>query len=174
MNRLSRFFALGLLIVAMLATSAGPVFAWGSSGGDGSRYDQIQEKAVFFNNSGSTLSSGSVVILDVSGTGVTRNTTLGGYITTTTAADSVMVVGVTSESSCADQTPCVVVTKGPALTTCQDSTDAVTASTAVGTTATAGRCGGGTNLGIALEASGDTAASDFSNIWIWVDPTGAD
>ena len=170
--RKNKFVLISLVAVLVVFSATGFAFAWGSQGGDGSRFDALQEKSVFFNNSGSTLTSGSVVILDRTGTGVTRDTTLGAYITTTTTADSIDVVGVTSSTSCLDQTPCVVVTKGPALTLCQDSTDAVSTGASVGTTATAGRCGGAADnaaiLGEALEA-GQTGG-DTSVIYIWVDP----
>ena len=82
--------------------------------------------------------------------------------------------GVVKSVSAADQTPVIVVTKGPVETTCSDSSDGVTQFAAVGLSGTAGRgneCGGGTNLGIALEA-GDGTNSD--ELRVWVDPTGAD
>lgn len=148
-------------------------YCWGSTGGDGTNYRQLQETAIFFNNSGSTLTAGMVVILDTAGSGVSAGTTLGSYVTTVSGADSVLAVGVVNSTSVADQRPVSVVTKGPADTLCMDSTDAVTINTAVGTTTSAGRCGGGTNLGIALEA-GSGANNEEGGMVIWVDPTGAD
>lgn len=162
-----------VVIGAALLIQPVNVFGWGSAGSDGKNYRSLQETAIFFNNSGATLSAGDVVILDTAGTGVTAGTTLGGYVTRTTSADSVLAVGVVLSTSVADQRPVAVVTKGPADTFCLDATDAVTINTAVGTTTTAGRCGGGSNLGIALEA-GDGQDAEPGGIVIWVAPTGAD
>ena len=182
------FTSLAILLFVCVAISGIAVtnaHAWGSASGDGGDYHQLQETAIFFNNSGTTLSQGDVVVLDVDGTNVTTGTDLGSYVTTTAQeddshyeADSVLAVGVVLSSSVADQHPVVVVTKGPALTTAADSTDAVTEFAAVGTitsdhalTAGGPYCGGGTNLGIALEAGDGT---DGDQIIVWVDPTGAD
>lgn len=163
-----KFMSLALLFALVLAFS-GVCFA-----GDGSNYRQLQETAVFFNNSGYTLSAGSVVILDTAGTGVTAGTTLGSYVTVVDGADSILAVGVVVEGfDSADQTPVVVVTKGPVDTLAYDSSDAVTINTAVGTTATGTGhhfCGGGTDLGIALEAGDGT---DTGKLIVWVAPTGA-
>ena len=165
------FILASLLLMSSALINSSEVFGWGSTGGDGTLYRPIQETAVFLNNSGSTLSAGDVVILDTAGSGLTAGTTLGAYITTTTGADSIMAVGVVKSTSVADDLPVVVVTKGVVDTKCHDSTDGVTVATAVGT-ATSGRaCGGGTNLGVALEAG---AGYDEDYLFIWVDPTGAD
>ena len=141
--------------------------------GDGSNYRQLQETAVFFNNSGTTLTGGAVVILDTAGSGVTAGTTLGSYVDTVQTADSILVVGVVVEGfTSLNQTPVVVVTKGPVDTVVADSSDAVTINTAVGTTPSVilGAAGGGTDLGIALEAGGTT---DGEQVIVWVNPTGA-
>jgi hypothetical protein len=162
-------FSLFALLIALVLTVSGVCFA-----GDGSDYRQLQETAVFFNNSGSTISSGDVVILDTAGTGVTAGSTLGAYVKIAPAsADSVLVVGVVgeSQSACLDQTPVIVVTKGPVDTFAADSSDAVTIDTAVGTSVVSGYAGGGTNLGIALEAGDGT---DSGKLIVWVAPTGAD
>ncbi len=161
------FIFSALLIVSILAVS-GVAFGWGSQGGDGSDYGQLQETAVFYNNSGAKMVHGQAVVLDSTGT---AGSTLGAYVTTLKTADSVLVVGVV-KSPAADGTPVVVVTKGPIDTLVADSTDAVTTLTAVGTSTTElGAVGGGTNLGIALEAGDST---DGSYLFVWVDPTGAD
>lgn len=175
MKNSKKFFSALLAIVFGAAILINPsrVFGWGSAGSDGKNYRSLQEVGVFFNNSGSTLSAGDVVILDTAGTGVTAGTTLGAYVTTTTSADSVLALGVVLSTSAADQTPVAVITKGPADTFCLDNADAVTVNTAVGTATTAGRCGGGTNLGIALEA-GDGQNAQPGGMVIWISPTGAD
>ena len=163
-----------LIAALLLGGFAGNAYAL-SSGGDGSNYAALQETAVFFNNSGATLSAGQVVILDTAGTGVAADTTLGSYVTLVSGADSVLAVGVVKSTESLDQTPVVVVTEGPVDTYCVDSADAVSINTAVGTASDAqsmtGRCGGGTNLGIALEAGG---GGNFGKLFVWVSPTGAD
>jgi len=179
---MKKLFTFSALLFAVVLMSSGVAFGWGAAGSDGSNYQALQETAVFFNNSGGTLSAGDVVIIDPSGPGVATGTTLGAYVSTyqarsvagTTAADNLLAIGVVKSTSVADQRPVAVVTKGPALTTCADSGDAVTQFAAVGTsggTETADQCGGGTNLGIALEAGDGT---DGDSLIIWVDPTGAD
>lgn len=168
-----------LLIVSVFAFN-GVAYGWGSTGGDGSDYGQLQETAVFFNNSGGKLVHGMAVVLDLDSTASstapvkiapTAGTTLGSCVETTTDADNVLVVGVVKVAS-ENQTPVVVVTKGVIDTLANDSSDAVTTATAVGTTtASGGSIGGGTNLGIALEAG---AGTDADYLMVWVDPTGAD
>jgi len=171
-----------LLVVSVLGYNQA-AYGWGTTGGDGTNYAQLQETAVFFNNSGSTLTEGMVVVLDISGEGVSSGTTLGSYVTLTglgqpgaTSADLVSTIGVVKSASVADQRPVVVVTKGPVDTLCADSGDAVTALNSVGTsdvltTTGNGLCGAGTNLGIALEAGDGT---DTGNIFVWVQGIGSE
>jgi len=169
-------YSIATLLFAGVLAYSGVCFGWGATGGDGSRFAQVQETAVFLNNSTTTMSAGQVVILDSSGT---AGTDLGSAVTHVNAADSVLVVGVVKSVLVQAAQPVVVVTKGPIDTQCADSSDAVTTVTAVGTTASGdsggtngiGLCGGGTNLGIALEAGDGT---DTGNIFVWVSPTGAD
>lgn len=181
MKKSTLFFATLLFacVVAISSLAIKEVYGWGAATGDASNYRQLQETAVFFNNSGVTLVEGDVVILDVDGAGVTTGTTLGAYVTRTNVAnasralaDNILVMGVVRSTSVANQRPIVVVTKGPALTTADDSSDVVSNFTAVGTSGSnTERAGGGTNLGIALEAGDGT---DDDQIIIWVAPTGAD
>uniref|UniRef100_A0A6M3IMM5 Uncharacterized protein n=1 Tax=viral metagenome TaxID=1070528 RepID=A0A6M3IMM5_9ZZZZ len=170
-DKMKRLLTLSTLLIVSVFMVSGVAFGWGSTGGDGSNYRQLQETAVFYNNSDKTLYHGDVVILDSTGT---SGTTLGSYVTYSSAADSVLVVGVVVQRSLADM-PVVVCTKGPALTRIDDSSDAVTTLTAVGTSGSSGatnsNAGGGTNLGIALEGGDGT---DADEIIVWVDPTGAD
>jgi hypothetical protein len=158
-------------LIACLFAVSGVAFGWGS--GDGSDYGQLQETTVFFNNSGVRLVHGMAVIIDVSGTGVTAATTMGAYVTGATAsADSNYVVGVVKEAA-NDQMPVVVVTRGPIDALVQDSSEAISAGTQVGTagTGTIGCVGAGTNLGVALEAGDGT---DGSYLYIWVNPSNSD
>lgn len=170
MNR--KLFSLTALLFAFVLAFSGVVFAWGTSGGDGSNYGQLQETAVFFNNSGVRLAHGEAVCLDLNGTGVTAGTTLGAYVEDLSTADSVLAIGIVKVAS-DNQTPVIVVTKGPIDALAADSSDAVSSGAAVGTTASGetGSIGGGTNLGIALEAG---AGTNGDYLFIWVDPTGAD
>lgn len=149
----------------------------------------------YFNNAGSALTSGTVVIFDRTGTGVNvgisgaltttptsagRNnvdvdgtdgdvTNIGTYITTTSTNDVAGVAGVVDDNSCADQTYCRVQVFGPRLARCSDSTDAVTTGNAVGTTTVAGTYGGGNGLGVALGACN---AADGANDWVFIRPGG--
>ena len=166
-----------LLIIPMFN---GVALGWGSSGGDGTSYGALQETAVFFNNSGSTLSAGDVVILDLSGTGVASGTTLGAYVTTTTSADVQYVAGVVKTRSSADQTPVVVITAGPAETFCDNVNGTALVNGlnnlggkiqggAVGTYTTAATCDSGSNLGISLGAAGGVDKNDNNKSWVWVE-----
>lgn len=160
-----------LLFAAVLAFS-GVAFGWGSSGGDGSNYRALQETAVFYNHSGATLTTGQAVILDASSDDITTGSTLGAYVTTTVIADYVPVVGVVAEGSFIDESPVVVITKGPAYARAADGTDNLTGYIGVGTTAigtSKGYVGGGTHLGYCLE-NGD--GTDGHLQMIWVQPTG--
>lgn len=176
----NRNFVYSLLLVSFLSLSVtGKVWAWGATGSDGSNAQALQETAVFFNNSGATMTAGTVAILDTGGTGVATGSTLGAYVTSPSAfaaagskADAILGIGVV-KSTASNQMPVVVVTKGPVDTLVDDSSDAVTIRTAVGASGLAGsnNAGGGTNLGISLEQG---SGSDGDQIYIWVDPTGAD
>ena len=173
--RKSRLFTLiALLFVNVLAFN-GVVFGWGTTGGDGKDAYALQETAVFFNNASTIMTAGDVVVLDLSGTGVSAGTTLGSYVTTTTTADNHLAVGIVKSTS-PDQTPVVVVTKGPAIAKVADATDHAIAGSEVGTTTIASHIGGVVedttkyfygSVGMALE-DGDT--TDPDTIWIWVDP----
>lgn len=169
-------FAVAAFLLVSIFVAKEVVYGWGASSGDGGRYTQLQETAVFFNNSGGVLSAGDVVILDTTGTGVSSGTTLGGYVTSTTSADSTLVVGIVKSVSSADQTPVVVVTKGPTPANCQNAAGTnVIAGTAVGSYTTARTCDSGTNLGIAIApGAGLNYLSTGNQSWVWVDPTGAD
>lgn len=154
------FTALLFLSVLLISRAA---FGWGSTGGDGSNYGALQETAVFYNNSDTQLLAGNVVVIDRS---ATATTTLGAYVTRTIVPDSIEVMGIVKTES-ANDTPVVVVTRGPIQARALDSSDPVYAGTAVGTSTTAGYIGGGKRTGFALEAGDGT---DTDELWIWVDP----
>lgn len=172
-----------LLVPLFVFTFSGTVFGWGSTGGDGSDYRQLQETAVFYNNTAAGAHSdysvyhGQAVILDTDGSDVSSGTTMGAYIEKPASgsgnADSVLVVGVAAGSGgpWLVSRPIVVVTKGPALVQVEDLSDAIAAGDSVGCGDILGEgsIGEGTNLGIALEAGDGT---DGDEIIIWVSPTG--
>lgn len=163
------FYLSALLFVAVLSFNR-VAFGWGANGGDGSNWSQLQETAVFLNVSGGTLTSGMAVILDTSSSDITTGTTLGTGVTTTTAADNVLAIGIVKSESAADDTPVVVVTRGPVKARILDSSDNVITGAAVGTSTTAGYVGGGTNLGMSL---GPGTGVDVEFEYIWVDPAGS-
>lgn len=180
-----KYLSLAILLgaFAFSGIAVQEVHAWGSATGDGSDFRQLQETAIFFNNSGSTLTEGMVVVLDRSGGGVSTGTTLGAYVTLTgtqqagaETADSTLTIGVVKTVSVVDQRPVVIVTKGPIDTLCADSGDAVSSGSSVGTSDVLtvsgdGLCGDGTNLGVALEAGDGT---DSGKIFIWVQGIGSE
>lgn len=165
---MKKLFSLSILLIVSIFMVSGIAFGWGS--GDGSDYGQLQETAVFYNNSGVRLIHGMAVILDTSGTAAT---TLGAYVTVGAAsADSNYVVGVVKEAADIGM-PVVVVTRGPIDTLVQDSSEAISAGSQVGTAGSGekGAVGVGTNLGVALEAGDGT---DGSYLYIWVSPSNSD
>ena len=105
------------------------------SSATGTRYYDNQVFTMAYNNSGSDISSNNVVILDISGTDVADETTLGAYITTTTTADSVYVFGVTHDPNCVAGTSCRVCIRGPHKVMDTDSTHANGAILSTSTTA---------------------------------------
>lgn len=170
---MKKYFMSFALLFALVFAFNGVAFGWGANGGDGSNYGQLQETAVFFNNSGAKLVHGQAVVLDLDGTGVTAGTTMGAYVETLTAsADSNLAVGVVKVAS-ENQTPVIVVTRGPIDALVNDSSEAISAASTVGTggSGQCGSIGAGSNLGIALEA-GDT--TDGSYCYIWVCPANSD
>jgi hypothetical protein len=167
---MKKLFMLSTLLIVSMFLVSGVAFGWGASGGDGSDYGQLQETAVFYNNSGAILVHGQAVILDTSATAAT---TLGAYVTTATAsADSDYVVGVVKQAAGIAR-PVVVVTRGPIDCLVQDSSEAISAGSTVGTagSGTTGMIGAGDNLGVALE-NGD--GTDGSYLYVWVNPSNTD
>ena len=154
---------------------------------------------LFFNNSGGALTSGSVVVIDRTGTGVnvgvsgsltlvptsaSRNaidvdgsdsevTNVGTYITTTTTADLETVVGVVDDDSCADQSYCRVQIYGPRIVRCAGGTDNWTAGDALGTTTLAGQAGDAANDAdgiLGVAISACASAADNSTGWVSINP----
>ncbi len=141
------------------------------SSATGSSYLDNQVYTVAYNNSGATIQSYAVVVLDTS---ATEKTTLGAYITTSTTADDYRVFGVTAGGeTCASGTNCRVIIRGPARVLDTDATHAVAAILAAsGTTAQAttystsdGTAGG--YLGHVIGATSDLGPN---YCWVWVNP----
>ena len=171
--RQTRTFAVAAILLVSGGSSAFAMWCGGPSSTTEALH-HVGEHAcyeLFFNNSGSELPSGTVVVLDRTGTGVNvgisgslttvptsagRNnidvdgndgevTNIGTYITTTTTADLETVVGVVDDNACADQTYCRVQVKGPRLTRCAQTADAWVSGDSVGTTTIAGEAGDAAN-----------------------------
>ena len=182
-----RLFAISTLLLFCVLLFSGVAYGWSTTGGDGSRYRAIRETGVFFNNSGNIMVEGQIVVIDtrtvVSGTVglsgyaaiVVAESTMGSYITTTTTTDSSGIVGVVMSTTCANQSSCVIVTKGAADTLVLDSSDPVFAGQYVSTTTTRGVGGqwsdtfgnGVGTLGMALE---DGDGTDSGKIFVFVNP----
>lgn len=135
----------------------------------GSRYQDNQVFTVAYNNSGATIQSNSIVILD---TTATENTTLGAYITTTTTADSPYVFGVTDETIASGETGRVCI-RGPHRVLDTDATHAAGALLATSTTAgqtTTYSTADGTAGGVLGQVIGATSDLGANYAWVWVDP----
>ena len=161
------------LLIALFAVSLfipSAAYAWGGAAGDGKNYGQLQETAVVYNNSGSALTSGTVVVWDST---ATAGSTLGAYVTTTSTADVIYAAGVVRDSSIAAGSSGVIVTRGPVQALIAGSSDgSISAMGAIGTAnGVAGQVGSGTNLGFALQTSQST---NYHLMWIWVNPTNGD
>ena len=172
--RQMKAFAVAAVITLLVGGQSAFAMWCGGPGSTGEAQHHVGEHAcfeLFFNNSGGALTSGTVVVLDRTGTGVnvgvsgalttvpssaSRNdidtdgldgdvTNIGTYVTTTTSADLETVTGVVDDNSCADQSYCRVQVKGPRLTRCAGSTDNWTSGDAVGTTTVAGQAGDASN-----------------------------
>jgi hypothetical protein len=92
-----------------------------------------------YNDSGSNLTSGTVVVWD----STDANFTDSGYpyVTTTTTTDSLWTAGVVKDGVCLANNMCQIVTYGFAWTQVADSTDAFVSGDLVGTSAVAGMAG---------------------------------
>ncbi len=92
MRKLSLFVLSALLVLGLSAQ----VWAEMSpSSATGTSYLDNQVFTIAYNNSGSDITSNSIVILDTS---ATAGSTLGAYITTTATADSNLALGITDET----------------------------------------------------------------------------
>ena len=182
-----RHFKFALLAsLALVMGSVSGAYASGvqiSSDGDRGAGNRIL--TAVFNDSGTTLQSGAVVIWDTT-SGDPVDSGLGAYVTTTTSADDTLVAGVVVSDSILDQQVGTICVYGPVYALWAAGTDGGTdaVGTALGTTTVAGQYGAGSNLGIALETSAnsdsgaripDTGTSgDFKRMIIFVNPSNGD
>ena len=92
-----------------------------------------------FNDSGSTLTSGTVVVWDQADTDF--NTSGRPYVIATTTADDPWTAGVMLTGSCPDQQLCEMVTRGITRVRIANSTDDTAVDTQVGATTVSGQAG---------------------------------
>ena len=159
------------IMLAILLLASGQAFALQiSSSGD--RGDANCIFTAVFNDSGGTLTSGTVVIWD---TGTDETTAqFGAYVTTTTSADSNLAAGVVHQSSILDQGIGAIQIYGPREALFAKVTDSgtQTAGTAVGTTTVAGQFGTGTGLGVILRDTGNGPDGELE--YIFINPSNAE
>lgn len=160
-----------LLAILLTLGMAAPVWAGGiSTSQDSSTPFNIY--ADVFNDSGTDLTSGSVVVWDNDDTEFDRSGRP--FVTTTTTADQDWVAGVTVNPTCFDQTMCQIVVYGPVLTRTAQATDVSAEDTTVATSTVAGQAGdwGATAntcyLGLLMENLG--GGGDNSNQFVFVNP----
>ena len=146
---------------------------------DGDRGDANRILTAVLNDSGTDLTSGSVVIWDTD-SGDPVDSGLGAYVTTTTTADSNLAAGVTVSNTILDQQVGTICVYGPVYALHAFATDGGTdtVGTAVGTTTVAGQYGTGTGLGVKLETTANSdsssASHDFKRVIIFVNPSNAE
>lgn len=173
------------LLAVSILLSGGSAFAGIqlSAGGDPARSegggDANRILTAVFNDSGSALTSGTVVIWDTGNTDP-DDAGFGYWVTTTTSADSNLVAGVVLSDSIPDQGVGTIVTYGPAYARHAFSTDGATdtVGTAIGTTTVAGEYGTGTGLGVKLETTANSDSGDRVGdnklMLIFVNPSNAE
>jgi len=119
-----------------------------------------------FNDSGSTLSSGTVVIWDYTDTDMSAISSRKMYVTTTTTVDDIAVAGVIVDDSLINQEVGTIAIYGPVKvrSTMSGGSGTCTAGAGVGTSATAGK------IGLYANTGADDATLGFS-IVATSDPT---
>ncbi len=159
-------FVISALLVLGIAYQARAEMSPQTAGGT---YLDNQVYTMAYNNSGSSITSYAVVVLDTS---ATEKTTLGAWITTTTTADDYRVFGVTDQTIAAGTSGRVCI-RGPHRVLDTDSTHALAAILATSTTAAQtttyatsdGTVGG--QLGVVIGATSDLGSN---YCWVWVNP----
>ena len=123
-----------LAILFMLGIASVSFAAGIPTGADPKSFPEIWTQEVY-NDSGSGLTSGSVVVWDYTDSDMYDLDLRKSYITTTTTADDVSVAGVVVTPSCVSGDACAIAIYGPVKAR---ATGTVTAGLAIGTSTTAG------------------------------------
>ena len=130
------FIVLALLLTLGVANAAG--IPLGVDPGNG---PEVWTQQVY-NDSGSTLSSGDVVVWDYTDSDMYDLDNLKMYVTTTTTADDIATAGVVVSPSCANGDVCSIAIRGPVAVRLSDITGTlITAGDLVGTDGTATTAG---------------------------------
>ena len=145
-----------------------------ASGIDDGSYRGLQDFAIFQNSNASTITSNSLVVLDVS-TGV-AGSTLGYNITVSATGTSAYQIGITDEDIKSGERGRVCI-RGPHLVKFWSGDSAITAGANVGPSdhgvgyaeATTGTSTTNGAVGYGLAAKNTTNSQDMW--WVWVDPT---
>lgn len=151
-------FVLALLLSVGVANAAGIPLATSPSTGP-----EVWTQEVF-NDAGSALTSGSVVVWDYTDTDMSDLDLRKMYVTTTTTADDIATAGVMMDASCPDQSECTIAIYGPVAVKLSDATGSlITAGDLVGTDGTAGTIGdfgggGADNASLGWAIDADTLA----------------
>ena len=128
-----------LAVFALLLAGSGVAWADGFTQVVGSTTVATRTRTVF-NDSGSSITSGEIVVWDNDDTEFDR--TGYPYVTTTTSTDSPWVAGVVVDgATCADQGLCEIVVEGMAIVKVADATDAAVEDTLLSTSAVDGQAG---------------------------------
>ena len=127
------------LALALLLAGSGVVWADGINTVVNATTVNPQWTTTVFNDTGSAVTSGSVVAWDDDDTDF--STTMYPYVITTTTADDPYTAGVMLTGSCPDQALCEIIRYGPANVRVADGTDNTTVDTLVGTSTVAGMIG---------------------------------
>ena len=130
------------------------------------------QTAIVFNDSGSTLTSGTVVAWDNDDTEFDDSGYP--YVSTTTTADSPWTAGVLLTGSCPDQQLCEIQVYGPIQAYVADLADNAAEDTLVGTSTVAGRVGDysptANTCALGMDMEDNTAGQSDSELhWIFVD-----
>jgi hypothetical protein len=130
-----RKFVLALLLSCV---GAAPAWAWVCNNTQSATTRHICTTTVF-NDTGSTVTSASVVAWDDDDTDF--SVTGYPYVTTTTTADDPYTAGVMLTGSCPDQALCEIVVWGPAEVLVADSSDNAAVDTLIGASTVSGNAG---------------------------------
>ena len=165
-----------LAVLVLLLAGSGVAWADGLQQVVGSTTTNPHWTVTVFNDAGSDLTSGSIVVWDNDDTEFDRSGYP--YVTTATNNGSPWVAGVTLNNTCVDQSLCEIVVYGPAITRIAHSTAAAVEDTTVSTSTVGGQAGdwdGGANecsLGTAMELreayTGSTTSLGVNNTPMWV------